>query len=51
MKKKHSIELQEKLNMNSVLEAVGFLVFPEARFTNLAFKQVLVEIDLFESFK
>lgn len=46
-----SIDSGEKLKIQSVVEAVGFLLFPSAGFTNLAFKQLLVEINLFESFK
>ena len=48
---KVSIESGEKLKIQSVVEAVGFVLFPSAGFTNLAFKQLLIEINLFESFK
>ncbi len=46
-----SIESGEKLKIQSVVEAVGFIIFPSAGLTNLAFKELLIEINLFESFK
>jgi hypothetical protein len=46
-----SIESGEKLKIQSVVEVVGFLLFPSAGLTNLAFKELLIEINLFESFK
>jgi hypothetical protein len=41
----------EKLKLQSIIEAVGFILFPSAGFMNLALKDLLVEHGLFENFQ
>ena len=41
----------EKLRINTITEAVGFLIFPSSGYINLAFKNLLIENCLFELFK
>ena len=44
-------ETSEKLKIQSVVEAVGFFIFPSSGFINLAFRELLTEMKLFESFQ
>ena len=41
----------EKLKIQSIVEAVGFILFPSAGYLNLAFKDLLIENNLFEIFQ
>jgi hypothetical protein len=41
----------EKLKLNTVIDSVGFLLFPSAKFVNMAFKDLLIEYNLFDLFQ
>lgn len=41
----------EKLKLQSIIEAVGFLMFPSSSYTYLAFKELLIENNLFDMFR
>ena len=41
----------EKLKLQAVIDAVGFLLFPSSHYVNFAFKELLCELDLFELFQ
>ena len=43
--------VSDKLKLQSIVEAVGFILFPSSGFFNLAFKELLVETGLFDSFQ
>lgn len=45
------VSVSEKLKIRSIVDAVGFLIFPSAGFINKAFKDLLIENGLFELFK
>ena len=44
-------ESNEKLKIQSVVEAIGFFIFPSTGFINLAFRELLMDMKLFESFQ
>ena len=46
-----SISSNEKLKIQSIVEAVGFFIFPSAGYLNLAFRDLLREIKLYDSFQ
>ncbi len=46
-----SLERCQKLKIKSIVEAVGFLIFPSSGFINKAFRNLLVENCLFDLFK
>ncbi len=41
----------EKLKLQAVIDAVGFLLFPSAQYVNFAFKELLCELNLLELFQ
>jgi hypothetical protein len=41
----------EKLKLNTVIDSVGFLLFPSAKFVNMAFKDLIIEYNLFDLFQ
>jgi hypothetical protein len=38
----------EKLKLQTVIDSVGFLLFPSSKFVNMAFKELLTEYNLFD---
>ena len=41
----------EKLKLQTVIDSVGFLLFPSSKFVNMAFKELLTEYNLFDLFQ
>lgn len=41
----------EKLKLQNVIDSVGFLLFPSSKFVNIAFKELLMEFNLWDLFQ